>query len=151
MHNRKESARGLAGALTFMLLSACKPSGEMTHTLSPVESRQMTDGSAAAGSELPAFVGKTWMSMDRGQPLGSIRIFLPDKSLLMDTCFETFRIVEWGVVSDDTIRWREDSIPIQAQWSQPTPESLTLKVAGIDETRTYVVASVPYLCPEMPR
>ena len=100
---------------------------------------------------LPAFVGKIWMSTTRGQPLGSIRIFLPDKTLLMDSCFETFRIVEWGVISEDTIRWREDAIPIEAQYVQPTADPLHLRIAGISEEETYVTASVPYVCPDMPR
>ena len=100
---------------------------------------------------LPAFVGKVWMSTTRGQPLGSIMIFLPDKTLLMDSCFETFRIAEWGVISEDTIRWREDAIPIEAQYVQPTRDSLQLRIAGMSAEQTYVSASVPYVCPDMPR
>lgn len=151
MTSRNQLLRANAGALTLLLLSACEPSAEMSHAVGPIESRPASSASESTGAALPAFVGKTWMSMDRGQPLGTILIFLPDKSLLMDSCFETFRVVEWGVVSADTIRWREDAIPIQARWSQPTPDSLTLKIAGMDETRTFVAASVPYLCPDMPR
>lgn len=150
MH-RTRLLRLTAGACTVLLLSACKPASQTSQAAAPDASPQTQESTAAIATELPPFVGKVWMSTDRGQPLGSIRIFLPDKSLLMDSCFETFRIVEWGVISADTIRWREDSIPIQAQWSLPTPESLTLKVAGIDEIQTYVAASVPYLCPDMPK
>jgi len=100
---------------------------------------------------LPAFVGKVWMSTTRGKPLGSIRIFLPDHTLLMDSCFETFRIAEWGVISDDTIRWREDAIPIEAQYVQPTQDSLQLRISGMAAEETYVAASVPFVCPDMPR
>lgn len=137
--------------LAVSLLSACQPASDASQPATTKQSAGGASEAPAASSALPSFVGTAWMSMDRGQPLGSIRIFLPNKSLLMDSCFETFRIVEWGVVSADTIRWREDSIPIQAQWSQPTPDSLTLKVAGMDEAQTYVAASVPYLCPDMPK
>ena len=91
------------------------------------------------------------MSTTWGQPRGSIRIFLPNKTLLMDSCFETFRIVEWGMVSEDTIRWREDVVPVEAKFTQPTPATLRLKIAGIEEEQTYAVAEVPYLCPDMPR
>ena len=79
------------------------------------------------------------MSTTRGKPLGSIMIFLPDKTLLMDSCFETFRIAEWGVISEDTIRWREDAIPIEAQYVQPTEDSLQLKIAGMSDEQTYIV------------
>ena len=100
---------------------------------------------------LPSFVGKIWMTATFGQPRGSVRIFLPDKTLLIDSCFETYRIVEWGVVSENTIRWREDAVPIEAQYEQPAPDRLTLRIAGQDQEQTYVAASAPYVCPDMPR
>ncbi|MGH8177206.1 MAG: hypothetical protein ACREV5_13180 [Steroidobacter sp.] len=100
---------------------------------------------------LPTFVGKVWVSTTLGNPRGSIKIFLPDKSLLMDSCFETFRIAKWGIISDDTIRWVEDTIPIEAQYTQPTQNSLRLKISGKSQEETYVTASVPYVCPDMPR
>jgi hypothetical protein len=133
-----------AAALTFGL-SGCD--AERT----PAEPAQTS--SAASGSDygLPSFVGKIWMSATFGQPRGSVRIFLPDKTLLIDSCFETYRIVEWGVVSENTIRWREDTVPVEATYEQPAPDRLTLKVAGLDEKQAYVAASAPYVCPDMPR
>ena len=128
-------------------LTACEPH----EPAAPTAQAPAAEATAGADYGLPSFVGKVWMSTTFGQPRGSIRIFLPDNTLLMDSCFETYRIVEWGVISEDTIRWREDTVPIQAKYTQPTPGSLTLKIAGSDEAETYVAASVPYLCPDMPR
>jgi hypothetical protein len=130
----------LAGAAA---LNACDQ-----RSAAPPPAKQATPGADYA---LPPFVGKVWMSTTRGKPLGSIMIFLPDNTLLMDSCFETFRVAEWGVISEDTIRWREDAIPIEAQYMQPTKNSLRLKISGMAAEETYVTASVPYVCPDMPR
>ena len=77
-------------------------------------------------------------------------VFLPNRSLIMDSCFETYRISEWGVAGDH-IRWREDGIAIEATISLPGPDELTLKIAGHATQQTFIAASVPYVCPEMPR
>ena len=77
-------------------------------------------------------------------------VFLPNRSLIMDSCFETYRISEWGIAGDN-IRWREDSIPIEASISLPSPDELTLHIVGQEEQQTYIAASVPYVCPEMPK
>jgi hypothetical protein len=77
-------------------------------------------------------------------------VFLPDRSLLMDSCFETYRISKWGVAGD-RIRWLEDTIPIEAEVNMPSKNELTLQVAGQDRAQTYVAAQVPFVCPDMPR
>ena len=110
-------------------------------------------GSVAATGTLPAggeFVGRVWVSTNRGHPLGSMIVFLPNRSLLMDSCFETYRISEWGVAGDH-IRWREDSIAIEASIKMPSPDELTLQITGQNEQQTYIAASVPYVCPDMPK
>ena len=134
------------GAAMLLALSGCE------------QPQQASTRSADAASEptgadygLPPFVGKIWMTATYGQPRGSIRIFLPDKTLLIDSCFETFRIVEWGVISENTIRWREDTVPVEAQYELPTPDRLILRIAGVEEQQTYVAASAPYVCPETSR
>jgi hypothetical protein len=136
------SARVLA-----ILASAAALDGCNQRTAAPPPQPATTGADYA----LPAFVGKVWMATTRGKPLGSIMIFLPDKTLLIDSCFETFRIAEWGVISEDTIRWREDAIPIEAQYVQPTEDSLHLKIAGMSDEQTYMSAPAPYVCPDMPK
>jgi hypothetical protein len=110
---------------------------------------------AAADEELgepddPRFIGKIWVSTTPGHSRGSLLIFLPDRSLLMDSCFETYRITKWGAAGDQ-IRWVEQSIPIQATLSMPDENNLTLQLTGQDRVQTYVRAPVPYVCPDMPR
>jgi hypothetical protein len=96
------------------------------------------------------FIGRVWIATAAGAPRGSMLIFLPDRSLVMDSCFETYRISQWGVVGDN-IRWLEDTIPIEAEVRLPSRNEMTLRIAGQDRDQTYVAASVPYLCPDMPR
>lgn len=98
----------------------------------------------------PRFIGKIWVSTTRGHSRGSLLIFLPDRSLLMDSCFETYRISQWGA-DGDRIRWIEDSIPIQATLSMIDENNLSLQITGQDRVQTYITATVPYVCPDMPR
>ena len=98
----------------------------------------------------PRFIGKIWVSTTPGHARGSILIFLPDRSLLMDSCFETYRISQWGAAGD-RIRWIEDTIPIEATLSMVSDKELRLQVAGQDNTQSYVTATVPFVCPDMPK
>ena len=98
----------------------------------------------------PRFIGKIWVSTTRGHARGSVLIFLPDRTLLMDSCFEGYRISQWGA-EGDRIRWIEDSIPIEATLSMPSDDELLLQVAGQDNPQSYVTATVPYVCPDMPK
>ncbi|MET0533415.1 MAG: hypothetical protein ABW171_04245 [Steroidobacter sp.] len=98
----------------------------------------------------PRFIGKVWVSTTQGHARGSLLIFLPDRSLLMDSCFETYRISKWGA-EGDRIRWIEDAIPIEATLTMQRDDELRLQVAGQDRVQTYVSATVPYVCPDMPR
>jgi glyoxylase-like metal-dependent hydrolase (beta-lactamase superfamily II) len=98
----------------------------------------------------PRFIGKIWISTTPGHARGSMLIFLPDRSLLMGSCFETYRISKWGA-DGDRIRWIEDRFPIEATLSMPNANELRLQVAGQDRVQSYVTATVPYVCPDMPR
>jgi hypothetical protein len=100
---------------------------------------------------LPAFVGRVWISTTPGHGRGTILVFLPDKTLVHDSCFETFRVSKWGVISASRIRWIEESIPIEAEFSQPSSRELVLEPVGTGRQENYVAISVPYVCPDMPR
>lgn len=135
----------LIPAIALLMLSAC---GEAPQPAAVASSAPET-----AAATLPAdgaFVGRVWISTTPGRSLGSMIVFLPDRSLLMDSCFETYRISEWGV-ADNAIRWREDSIPIQASITMPGPDEMTLQIEGQEHAQTFIAASVPYVCPDMPK
>jgi hypothetical protein len=98
----------------------------------------------------PAFIGRVWLDTTPGNPRGSMMIFLPDRTLVQDSCFETYRLSKWGAAGN-LIRWVEDRLPVEAEISLPRPDQLVLKVRGLQDERTFVQATVPYVCPDMPR
>lgn len=128
------------------LVCACGSRNEPVQPAAPV-----TSSAADEEPALPSFVGRIWVSVTPGHARGSILVFLPDKSVLRDSCFETFRVSKWGIISESRIRWIEDSIPIEAEYSQPSPNELILEPVGVARREEYVAIGVPYVCPDMPR
>jgi hypothetical protein len=131
---------GLA-VTALIVLSACGRSAPPPASSSANTSAEPPD---------PAFVGKVWISTTPGKPLGSMLIFMPDRTLVMDSCFETYRLSKWGVAGEH-IRWLEDTIPIEAEVEMPRHNELILRIAGQDEAQSFITATVPYVCPDMPR
>jgi len=137
----------------FGLNAACGKPPELAQPASPPPASAPADAPTTDELGQPAdsrFIGRIWISTTQGHARGSMLIFLPDRSLLMDSCFETYRISKWGA-DGDRIRWIEDSIPIEATLSMPNDDELRLQVAGQDRVQSFVTATVPYVCPDMPR
>lgn len=139
-------------ALAVLGSAACsKPQPPAQTASPPPPSAQQTPSTEELGQPADLrFIGKIWVSTTPGHARGSLLIFLPDRSLLMDSCFETYRISKWGA-DGDRIRWIEDAIPIEATISMPGPDELRLQLAGQDNVQSYVSATVPFVCPDMPR
>jgi hypothetical protein len=98
-------------------------------------------------------VGTVWTATDATAPPGALRIFLPDGTLVMDSCFETYRLAAWRVIGDRRIEWREDGATIPAEVASLTPEALHLRLHLVAEVRDehYRRAATPFICPDMPR
>jgi hypothetical protein len=140
-------------SLALLALCACGGGGSPAPTPPAAANPPPPAPGAAAERDdpkNPGFIGRVWRSTTSGKPLGSILIFLPDRTLLMDSCFETYRVSKWGVAGD-RIRWIEDMIPIEAEVVTPGPNELTLRIPGQDRDQTYVAMTDPYTCPDMPR
>lgn len=140
-------------AAVFGLSAACSKPQPPAQTAPP--SSPPAQATEDVGDDLgqpadPRFIGKIWVSTTPGHARGSLLIFLPDRSLLMDSCFETYRVSRWGA-EGDRIRWIEDAIPIEATLSMPNEDELRLQVAGQDRVQSFVTATVPTVCPDMPR
>src|SRR5688572_22814879 len=67
-----------------LLLSAC---GEAPASNPPTQETERRTQ--------PEFVGKAWMSTDASAARGTLRLFLPDGTLVMDSCWETYRLARW--------------------------------------------------------
>ena len=82
-----------------------------------------------------------------------MRIFLSNGTLLMDSCWGTYRLAEWEVLSDSEVAWREDTEEIKAQLTMLGSKELQIRLTLKEGTLTerYREADLPYVCPEMKR
>lgn len=129
----------IAAALVPLLVACTKPPDR------PV------GGTAAAASS--ALTNRIWIRTSPDAPLGSMLIFLSDGTLLHDSCGETYRLSQWRADDLVSIRWQEDTAEVRAAVVKLTEAGLTLRldlVSGV-EIATYVAATVPYVCPDLPR
>ena len=111
------------------------------------------EASTDADSDNP-LLNRVWVRSDddSGMP-GSMQIFLADGTLVSDSCWETYRLSNWQQVSDTEISWDEDGMKIDAEITSLTTEELVLnlKLIGGDQELRFSPATVPYLCPDMPK
>lgn len=151
MRNQIAATMTLALSGVLFGLSACSKPPAPAATAPPPPAADSSASTDELGQPADSrFIGKIWVSTSPGHARGSLLIFLPDRSLLMDSCFETYRISQWGA-EGDRIRWIEDSIPIEATLSLPNADELRLQIAGQENVQSYVSATVPYVCPDMPK
>lgn len=96
---------------------------------------------------------RVWVRTDPSGLPGVMRIFLSDGTLLMDSCWETYRLARWQRESDTAIRWREDAADLRAAIRALDDSALVLAVSlrGGEEEQHYTAAPIPYVCPDMPR
>ena len=99
----------------------------------------------------PAFVGKVWISTDSAAALGTLRIFLPDGTMVMDSCVETYRLARWASIDDGRIASQEDGGGSKRRLSEFTSDELKLRLRLVNEIKEehYRLAQVPYVCPDM--
>jgi len=137
----------LALALALAIsLGACSGPADTPAKVQPATTTSQEEPALPADG---AFVGRVWISTTPGSARGSIIVFLPNRTVLMDSCPGTFRLTQWGA-SGDRIRWIEDTIPIEAEVTMRGQDILQLHVEGTDRARSYLSADVPYACPDMP-
>lgn len=134
---------GLAGLLLISLLAGCSK-----HAAPPPSRIPGSDANAPPANG--EFMGRMWISTTPGAARGSFVIFLADRTMLMGSCVETYRLSKWGVAGEK-IRWIEDTIPIEAAVAIPRRNQMTLAIAGRDREQTFVLANTPYVCPDMPQ
>ena len=97
-----------------------------------------------------SFVGKAWLSTDASAARGTIRVFLTDGTLLMDSCGETYRFARWTAIDSTRIAWEEDGARIEADVTQAAADVLELRLHLKSELKVerYRLARVPYVCPD---
>ena len=126
------------GLIACMLAAACRsPSADQ-------------EARTASREAQPPLVGKPWVSTDSSAAPGTLRIFLPDGTLVMDSCGETYRLARWRAIDERRIEWQEDSARIEADVTQLSSDQLQLRVHLVRELKeeNYRLARVPFACPD---
>ena len=97
----------------------------------------------AQGGTPDRLVGKVWVATDPSAAPGTIRIFLADGTLVMDSCGETYRLSEWKRIDDRHVEWTEDGVSIRAEVTALTADRmrLTLKLKSEAKDETYRLAT----------
>ncbi len=115
---------------------------------------QPAEPPAPAAAAAPSFTGKVWTRTDSPDLPGVMRVFLPGGILVMDSCWETYRLAQWRQVSGGSLVIVEDGQEIPAEILEASEDELRLRltlVGGETKDEVYRPAPVPYVCPDMPR
>ena len=97
---------------------------------------------------------RVWVKAGDEEALpGVIKIFLSDGTLVQDSCWETHRLSAWQKSGDNAVSWNEDGMDIKADIVTLNADELvlSLKLIGGDVEERYTPATVPYVCPDIPK
>ncbi|GGA47144.1 hypothetical protein [Pelagibacterium lentulum] len=114
---------------------------------------QEADGITSAPMVGASLTEKIWMRSDNPGLPGSMVLFLSEGTMLMDSCWETYRINTWQMIDEDNITWDEDGMAIAAEIVELNEAELILSLHLGEETveQHFEAAPVPYICPDLPR
>jgi hypothetical protein len=120
--------------LGLILLSGCRPAPQPP-------------------ASTPSFTGEVWIRADSPDLPGVMRIFLPDGTLVMDSCWETYRLAQWRQATGRSLVILEEGQEIPVEVLDASEGELRLRLTLVDgkKDEAYRRASVPYVCPDMPR
>lgn len=107
----------------------------------------------AEGDSDNPLLNKVWVQQGESASPGTMQIFLADGTLVSDSCWETYRLSKWQQVSETAISWEEDGMTINADISSLTADELvlSLKLGSDVVEQRFAPATVPTVCPDMPR
>lgn len=136
-------------ALSLLLSTACRSRPESREPIENLPGAVPAHHPAAASS----LVDRVWVRSDSTGLPGVMRAFLSDSTLIMDSCWETYRLARWQMESDSTLRWQEDASDIRATIRSLHDKELVLRVSlrNGSEEQHYTASPVPYVCPDMKR
>lgn len=159
---RIRSGVPIAAALGCVLVAAAGLTAGCREVSAPSE-RPRSITPAVPGAPMPSettpaepsatapFVGRAWRSTDAADAPGTMRIFLPDGTLVMDACGEAYRLTRWSATGEDGIEWEEDTARIEAEILEASDDRLRLRLTlrgGESRDETYQPATVPFVCPD---
>ena len=140
--------------LAFLLIGfGCQPADTASDQVLTAEPSTGPDTHPVAASSTTPWANRIWIKNDANDRPGELRIFLGDGALVMDSCWETYRLAKWEAVSDSVVVWHEDTAEIEAHLKMIGPKELQVRLLLVGDTLTerYQEADVPYVCPDMNR
>ena len=100
-------------------------------------------------------VSTVWrITSPAGRPLGSFYIFLPNGTLVMTSCVETYRLATWQAETTDRLTIAEDpTVRYIADILALSQDSLSVRLNLRNEQveLTFEPAQAPFVCPDLPR
>lgn len=97
---------------------------------------------------------RVWIGEGADVPAGMLRAFLPDGTLVMTSCVETYRLAPWRWYDARTLVWEEDGRSLRATVAEADEDALLLLVdlgGGETLTQRFRAARAPVVCPGFSR
>ena len=143
-------------SLVFILIVAfmgCRSNESTFDQLVNTDTSLARDAALPGESASASWVNMVWMRSDSTGLPGIMRIFLADGTLVMDSCWETYRLARWRPVSDTVLVWHEDTAPVEAHIEMTAEDEMRMVLVLVNDTleERYRVGPVPYVCPDMVR
>lgn len=135
----------------LLLCNGCRPAGDRPASGGETAASDSADSPPAAPAAV--LTDRVWVRSDTRDLPGVMRVFLRDGTMLLDSCWETYRLAKWRMEPDQTLIWNEDGVDIRAVVVVLNEGELVLRLdlASGAEEQHYEVAPAPYVCPDMPR
>ena len=132
--------------------AGCTPSRDTT---APTSANIPAPPAAAPGIAAGPLVGTVWrIASPTGRPFGSFYIFLPNGTLVMTSCVETYRLATWQTEGTDRLTIAEDpTVSYTADILALSENSLRLRLNLRSEQVeiAFDPAQAPFVCPDLPR
>ncbi len=136
----------MTAALAWLPVAACSQPAEAPGAPEPAP--------VSRPPQTSALLTNAWRVTSPGRAPGSLYAFHPDGTLLMTSCVEVYRLARWSAHAAGRITIAEDrSIVYEAEIVDEQPERLTLRLYLRNEQveLTLEPATVPFVCPDLPR
>jgi len=144
--------RSILVAIAIVMASACNQSTAPAEAPPPSATPVADSATDTPPPPTPSFTDRVWLRADAGSAPGAMQVYLSDGTLISDSCFETYRLSSWRLEGEDLV-WSEDEIDIRARLVSVDSNALVLRLMlrGGEEEQRFTAATVPYVCPDMPR
>ena len=144
--------RSIFVAIAIIMTSACDRSTAPAEAPAPAATPVADSATDTPAPPTPSFTDRVWLRADAGSAPGAMQVYLSDGTLISDSCFETYRLSNWRLEGEELV-WSEDGIDIRARLVSVDSNALVLRLMlrGGEEEQRYSAATVPYVCPDMPR